>query len=120
MSLPSDGLTLLHNPRCSKSRQTKQLLEERGVEFDERLYLDVPLSREELEELAVRLGKPVGEWIRRKEAAFADAGLDANSTDDSVFDAVAGHPILMERPILVSADRARIGRPPEDVLELID
>jgi arsenate reductase len=120
VSLPREGLVLLHNPRCSKSRQTKALLEERGVDFTERRYLDEPLSPDELRELAARLGKPPGEWVRRKESAFAEAGLDADSDDDALLDAIARHPILMERPILVGPDAARIGRPPEDVLALVD
>jgi len=120
MTLPREGTLLLHNPRCSKSRQTKQLLQERGVAFEERLYLEDPLSRSELEELARRLGKPIVEWVRRKEAAFGEAGLDADSGDDALLDAVAKRPILLERPILLRGDRARVGRPPEAVLVLLD
>jgi arsenate reductase len=120
VTLPDDGLVLLHNPRCSKSRQTKELLESRGVDFTERRYLDEPLDRAELEELAGRLGRPIGEWVRRKEKAFTGAGLGVDSDEGALLDAVAAHPILMERPILVAGDRARVGRPPEDVLELLD
>jgi arsenate reductase len=120
MTLPRDGFVLLHNPRCSKSRAARDLLEARGVAFEERRYLDQPLDRAELEDLARRLGKPIGEWVRRKEAAFAEAGLDATSADDALLDAVAARPILMERPILVRGERAKVGRPPEDVLELLD
>jgi len=119
MTLPRGEPVLLHNPRCSKSRQTKQLLEERGVAFRERHYLEEPLSRGELEDLANRLGKPIKEWVRRKEAAFAEAGLDDASGPDALLDSVAEHPILMERPILVHGDRARVGRPPEAVLDLL-
>ncbi len=121
MSLPTsdDELVLLHNPRCSKSRATKALLEERGASFTERLYLEAPLSREELEDLAARLGKPVGEWVRRKEAAFGEAGLRGESSDAEILDAMVAHPILMERPILVRGKRAAVGRPPEDVLGLL-
>ena len=120
MTLAKEGFVLLHNPRCSKSRQTKALLEDRGVDFEERLYLESPLDRAELEDLAARLGKPISEFVRRKEAAFADAGLDAGSDEGALLDAVAAHPILMERPILVRGERARVGRPPEDVLALLD
>jgi arsenate reductase len=120
MSLPTDTPILLHNPRCSKSRRALALLEERGVVFQERRYLDEPLSRAELEELGRRLGRSPGEWVRRNEAAFADAGLDATSPDEAILDAIAAHPILLERPILVHGDRAVVGRPPEDVLALLD
>ena len=86
MALPTseDELLLLHNPRCSKSRAAKALLEERGVHFRERLYLEEPLDRAELAELGDRLGRPIGEWTRRKEAAFADAGLEPDAKADAI------------------------------------
>ena len=114
-----DRLVLLHNPRCSKSRAAHALLEERGVAFEERRYLEEPLSRAELEELSRRLGRPPGEWVRRGEDAYTEAGLDASSEASALLDAMAAHPILMERPIAVHADRAVVGRPPESVLELL-
>jgi len=114
-----DDLLLLHNPRCSKSRATRALLEEKGARFRVRPYLDEPLDRAELEDLAARLGKPIREWVRRKEAAFGEAGLSADASESALLDAVARHPILMERPILVRGKRAAIGRPPEDVLSLL-
>ena len=121
MSLPEsdDVLVLLHNPRCSKSRAAKGLLEERGADFVERRYLDEPLSREELAELARRLGRPAAEWARQGESAWAEAGLEASSSDDEILDAMASHPILVERPILVRGRRAVVGRPTESVLELL-
>jgi arsenate reductase len=121
MSAPlfPDKLTLLHNPRCSKSRAARGLLRERNVDFRERAYLDEPLSAEELRELARRLGRPAREWLRKGEKAFEEAGLDASSSDDAILEAMASHPILIERPILVSPDRAVVGRPPEQILELL-
>lgn len=121
MSLPAPGddPVLLHNPRCSKSRQAKTLLTERGVAFTERLYLEQPLDRAELGELAKRLGRSPSEWTRKKESAFGEAGLAAGSSDDELLDAMARHAILMERPILVSHDRAVVGRPPESILDLV-
>jgi len=115
-----DELLLLHNPRCSKSRAAKALLEERGVEFVERRYLDEPLDRDELAELGRRLGKPPREWVRSKEAAYAEAGLGSDAADDALLAALAAHPILMERPIAVRGARAVVGRPPEDVLGLLE
>ena len=121
MTLPSDDtIVLLHNPRCSKSRATLALLEERNVAFVERRYLEEPLSIEELEDLGKRLARPVREWMRNKEEAFARAGLDAATTDSRLMAAMAEHPVLMERPILVRGGRAIVGRPPEDVLGLLD
>ena len=94
MALPeSDEQTvLLHNPRCSKSRATLALLEERGTRFEVREYLSDPLSREELVSLGQRLARPLGQWIRKKEAAFGEAGLSSESSDDALFDAVAERP----------------------------
>ena len=119
LSGPDDGLVLLHNPRCSKSRATHALLEERGVAFAVRLYLDDPLSVEELEELGKCLDKPTSAWLRKGESAFEAAGLNPDSSEAELRAAMAQHPILMERPILVSAKQAAVGRPPENVLALL-
>lgn len=121
MSLPASDqeLLLLHNPRCSKSRQVKALLEERGLTFAERRYLDDPLDADELRDLATRLGRPIAKWTRRKEKAFAEAQLGPESGDEAWAAAMAAEPVLMERPILIAGQRARVGRPPEAVLELL-
>jgi arsenate reductase len=122
MSLPEseDEIVLLHNPRCSKSRATLALLEERGVDVAVRTYLEDPLSRDEIVELGRRLGLPVAAFTRKKQAEFAEAGLDDSSSEDELVGAMASTPILMERPILLRGKRAAIGRPPEDVLALLD
>ncbi len=122
MALPTsnDEILLLHNPKCSKSRATLGLLEERGVAFQTRLYLENPLGQEELADLGQRLGKPALEFTRSKQGEFANAALDASSSEAEIFAAMAVEPILMERPILIRGDRAAIGRPPEDVLVLLD
>jgi arsenate reductase len=121
MPLPrtDDEILFLHNPRCSKSRAAKALLEERGVRFAERRYLEEPLSRAELAELRARLGRPVAEWTRQKEEAYRAAGLGPGASDEALLDALAAHPILLERPILVRGRRAALGRPPERLLELL-
>jgi arsenate reductase len=120
MALTSGDETLLIlNPRCSKCRAAKALLEERGIEFRSRIYLEQPLSRAELDELGGLLGKPATQWVRSREDAFKAAGLDETSDEGAIKDAMVGHPILLERPILVRGGRAVIGRPPEDILELL-
>jgi len=120
MALPrGDEPLLLHNPRCSKSRAAHALLEERGVAFDERRYLDEPLSRAELDDLRARLARPAAEWARQGESAWGEAGLGAAADDAAILDAMAAHPILIERPILVRGKRAVVGRPPERILELL-
>lgn len=110
----------LHNPKCSKSRQLKAALDERGVAYDERRYLDEPLSRRDLGSLKKLLGVGAHEMIRKKEAEYAEAGLTPEASDGAVLDAVAEHPRLLERPVLVAKERAAIGRPTEAALALLD
>jgi arsenate reductase len=114
-----DELVLLHNPRCSKSRAARALLEARGVAFRERRYLEDPLSEDELRDLAARLGAPPAQWLRRGEDAYAQAGLADGAPDAAILRAMAAHPILIERPIAVRGARAVVGRPPERVLALL-
>jgi arsenate reductase len=114
------SLVLLHNPRCSKSRAAKELLEARGVAFEERRYLERPLTRAELATLARKLGRPAREWVRRGEDAYREAGLGPTSDDGAILDAMARQPVLIERPILVGDERAVVGRPPEALLALLD
>jgi len=122
MSLPKtdERVLVLHNPRCSKSRAALALLEAQGVAVEVRRYLEEPLSAAELTELRARLGRPPGEWVRRGEAAYREAGLSADSTPETVLAAIAEHPVLLERPIAVRGARAVVGRPPENVLELLE
>jgi arsenate reductase (glutaredoxin) len=109
---------LLHNPGCSKSRATKAVLEQAGISFGVRLYMEDPLTEDELAVVAARLDRPVREWVRSGQAEYALAGLDANAGSEAFFAAMAKDPILMERPIVLTATGARIGRPPIHVLEL--
>lgn len=116
----SDEVLLLHNPRCSKSRATRELLEARGIAFRERLYLESPLSEDELVDLVRRLGAVATDVVRAKEAAYTEAGLSSSSSEAELFAAIATAPILMERPIVIRGSRAAIGRPPEAVLRLFE
>lgn len=117
---PMNEIVLYHNPRCSKSRAARALLEERGVEFRIVCYLDDPPGRSELEALGRKLGLPASEWIRAREDAYAQAGLGAGSSEAQLLDAMAAAPILIERPVLVRGERAVVGRPTERLLELLD
>lgn len=114
------AFVLLHNPKCSKSRQLKAALDERGVDYDERRYLDEPLSRTELNALKKLLGLDAHSMIRKKEAEYTEAGLSIESTQKAVLDAVATHPKLLERPVLIGRNRAAIGRPTEAALEVLE
>jgi len=118
--VPFASPTLLHNPRCSKSRAAKALLDERKIAYVERRYLDEPLTAAELGELRRRLGRPAREWVRAGEDAYREAGLDAGSTDEALLDAMARHPVLIERPILIVETRAAVGRPLENIAALFD
>lgn len=113
-------VTIYHNPRCSKSRATLALLEEHGVTPRIVEYLNTPPDAATLKRLLGMLGLSPRELMRRKEAAYSDLGLDDEDLgEDSLIEAMIAHPILIERPIVVAGDRAVIGRPPENVLELI-
>jgi arsenate reductase len=111
-------LTIYHNPRCGKSRQTLELLQQRGVEPKIVEYLKTPPDAGELRRLLRLLGLSARELIRKKEAA--EAGIDvAALSDDALVEAMVRHPITIERPIVVSDGRAALGRPPENVLKLL-
>lgn len=112
-------LTLLHNPRCSKSRQALALLEEAGVELSVRRYLDEPLTESELRQLIARLSDGIDGLVRTGEAEWKALGSAADDMD-AVVAAIVAHPRILERPIADSGERAVIGRPPERVLELVD
>lgn len=122
MGLPgsADEILMLHNPKCSKSRATLALLEERGVDFVTRLYLEDPLDPDELRELGKRLGRSVIDFTRTGQAEFAEAGLSKDSDENELVVSMAGAPILMERPVVVRGNRAAIGRPIEEVVALLE
>ncbi|HYC59471.1 MAG TPA: arsenate reductase (glutaredoxin) [Thermoanaerobaculia bacterium] len=109
----------LHNPRCSKSRAALDLVRVAGVEMPVRQYLHDPLSVDELRRIVQLLGVRPIDIVRRGEPQFAALGLSDTTPDDDVLRAMAEHPILIERPIVVRGDRAVIGRPPENVRELL-
>ena len=113
-------VTLYHNPRCSKSRQTLALLEERGIEPEIIKYLETPPDVATITGLLDRLGIAAIELIRRGEAPFAELGLAGREDDDAaLIEAMVSHPVLIQRPIVVSGEQARIGRPPENVLDIL-
>ena len=113
-------VTIYHNPRCSKSRQTLALLEEKGVAPEIVLYLENPPSKTLLKAIADKLGlQSVREMMRANEAVYKDLNLQDVSAENGLIDAMAANPILMERPIVVKGERAAIGRPPEGVLEIL-
>ncbi|THD72828.1 arsenate reductase (glutaredoxin) [Thalassobius vesicularis] len=110
-------ITIWHNPRCSKSRQTLALLEGRDVTV--RLYLEDAPSVEELRAAQAALGLPVIQMVRTKEAEFKELGLSKDSPEDALLAAMATHPRLIERPVVFANGKAALGRPPEAVLEIL-
>lgn len=113
-------VTIYHNPRCSKSRQTLALLEEKGIEPEIVLYLENPPSKATIKDLVKKLGlKSAREMMRVKEAPYLELDLKNVDAESALVDAMAENPILIERPIVVNGGKAAIGRPPENVLNIL-
>lgn len=114
------NVTIYHNPRCSKSRQTLELLKSRGIEPTVVEYLKTPLSEKELTNIINALGIHPRDLLRKGEAPYKELGLDqSTATDADVIMAMVAHPALIERPIVMHGKRAVIGRPPESVLSIL-
>jgi len=112
--------TIYHNPRCSKSRQTLQLIRDKGIEPDVILYLEDRLSSEEIAKLLNKLGfQSARELMRRGEKAYKDLDLKSESDEAALLTAMANNPKLIERPIVVQGERAVLGRPPENIEKLL-
>ena len=113
-------LTIYHNPRCSKSRQTLSLLQDQGLEPEIVLYLETVPSTETLKRLLKKLNLSARQLLRRGEQEYKDQNLaDTSLSEQQLIAAMAKYPKLIERPIVVNGERAAIGRPPEAVLEII-
>lgn len=114
------NVKIYHNPRCSKSRETLKLLEDRGIKPEIIQYLKSPPSAEELREIVKKLGIHPRALIRQKEPEYKDNILDDKDlTEDQLIEAMLATPRLIERPIVVIDDKAVIGRPPENVLAIL-
>jgi arsenate reductase len=111
--------TIYHNPRCSKSRNTLALMEENGIQPQIVLYLETPPGAGQIKALLVKLGLSAAELVRPGEDAYKSCGLNKGSSEAELIAAMAAHPKLIERPIVVKGERAVLGRPPENALELI-
>lgn len=114
------AITIFHNPRCSKSRATLALLEERGLAPEIRLYLQDPPDAAELTKILRLLGKSPRELMRKGEAEYREQGLANESLDDNtLIHAMSATPKLIERPIVLANGKAAVGRPPESVLDIL-
>ena len=113
-------ITIYHNPRCSKSRHTLDLLRSRGLDPSIVEYLKLPPSEAELSNIIKALGVSPRSLIRKGEATYKELRLeDPSLTDEALITAMVQYPVLIERPIVVHGNRAAIGRPPESVLSIL-
>lgn len=114
------GVTIWHNPNCSTSRNTLALLRERGIEPEVVLYLKNPPDRATLQATVRATGEPVRALLREKEKLCAELGLDdAAKSDDELIDAMLAHPVLINRPVVITDKGARLCRPVERALEVV-
>ena len=114
------AVTIYHNPRCSKSRQTLELLRDRGIEPEIVEYLKTPPSSDRLDAVLDTLGMEPRALLRTKEAAYREAGMaDQELSRRQLIDLMVANPIVIERPIVVNGARAALGRPPESVLSIL-
>jgi arsenate reductase (glutaredoxin) len=111
-------VTIYHNPRCSNSRGALELIREAGIEPVVVDYLSAPPSREEVRKMILDAGLSVRAAMRPKEAAYAELGL-ATADDEALLDAVAAHPVLLNRPFVVTKKGTRLCRPPELVRDIL-
>lgn len=110
-------IQILHNPRCSKSRQTLELLKSNDIEPEIVEYLKQPLDQKQIQSLLKKLGLKPSEFMRKSE--FAKLGLKPDHTEEGIIRQMVSNPILIERPVVVNGNKAKIGRPPESVLDII-
>jgi len=113
------AFTIYHNPKCSTSRNVLGFLREAGHEPAVIEYLKTPPSRDELKRLVKRMGAKISDVVRWKEPLVAELGLDKDSSDDRLLDAMLAHPILINRPIVVTENAVKLCRPSETVKELL-
>tara|TARA_Y100001960_G_C14524127_1_gene752860 strand:+ start:543 stop:893 length:351 start_codon:yes stop_codon:yes gene_type:complete len=114
-------VTIYHNPKCSKSRQTLRLLAEKGIVPTVIKYLEVPPTSKRLQEILRKLNISPRALMRKKEFEYTSLKLDdPYLSDKELIDTMVKHPILIERPIVTTRDEARLGRPPEKVLEILE
>jgi arsenate reductase len=113
-------VTIYHNPKCSKSRATLKLLQEKQLDLEVIEYLEQPPSAEQLDRILTLLEMGPRDLMRRNEAPYRQLGLDGEALSrDALIAAICAHPILMQRPVVLANDKAALGRPPEQVLEIL-
>ena len=114
------SVTIWHNPRCSKSRNAVTLLEEKGIDAEVVKYLETPPSKEELAAVLKMLGISARELMRTKEAIYKELNLKEETDEDKLIEAMVENPKLIERPIVIKDGKAAIGRPIENIIDLLN
>lgn len=112
-------ITIYHNPRCRKSRETLEILEERNEDITIVKYLETPPTKEKLSEIINLLGIPPIDLVRKNEATWKENYKNKILTNDELIEAMVGNPKLIERPIVIKNNKAVIGRPPSNVLDIL-
>ncbi|MDW3194785.1 MAG: arsenate reductase (glutaredoxin) [Cytophagales bacterium] len=112
-------IQIYHNPRCGKSRSALKILDEKELSFDTKLYLKAPPTFDELKDVLSKLSMKPEALLRKGEAIYKEQYKGKSLSDDEWINAMVENPILIERPIVISGDKAVVGRPPEKVLEII-
>ncbi len=115
----SERIVVWHNPRCSKSRNGIKYLDEKGVEYEVYRYLDEPPTVEELKRVLKKLGMSPRELMRTKEAIYRELGLKEVTEDEKLIEAMAEHPRLIERPIVIRGEKAVVARPENRIDEIL-
>ena len=110
-------IKIIHNPKCSKSRAAMELLSSKGIAAEVTEYLEAPLTSDQIEVIASKLGLKPSEFVRKGE--YSKLGLEMAESEAGIIEQMAEHPILIERPIVINGDQARIGRPTEAILEIL-
>ncbi|MBO6555009.1 MAG: arsenate reductase (glutaredoxin) [Pseudomonadales bacterium] len=113
------AVTIYHNPRCSKSRQTLEILESRDLDVDIVLYLETPPDQSTLRDIVGKLGVAAMDIVRTGEDEYKISGLSKDASDADAIEAIVKAPKLLQRPIVVCGNQARVGRPPESVLAIL-
>ncbi len=113
-------LTIMHNPRCSKSREALKILEENGINAEVVKYLETPLTKEEIKELLKMLGLNARDLMRTKEEIYKELNLKNVEDEEKLIEAMAEHPRLIERPIVIKDAKAVIGRPPSKIVDFLN
>lgn len=112
-------LTIWHNPKCSKSRQALEILNEKSVDADVVKYLENTPSKEEIKDVLAKLNISARELMRTKEDIYKELGLKDETDEEKLIDAMVENPKLIERPVVITDKKAVIGRPPEKILEVL-